>query len=109
MLARVLAGSALFAGLCAAGSVHAQEAGDADKGLSYAGQACAHCHAVRKGDAFSPHPRAPSFEAIANTAGVTGISLAAALRSSHENMPGFVLSVAEKDNVIAYILSLKRE
>lgn len=87
----------------------AREPGNPESGFNYAKQACATCHAIRKGDRFSPHPKAPSFEAIANTPGVTGISLAAILHSVHENMPNFVLSPNERDNVIAYILSLKHE
>jgi mono/diheme cytochrome c family protein len=85
----------------------AQEPGDAGKGLAYATEVCAQCHAVRPGDKFSPNPKAPGFEDIANTSGVTGISLAASLHSIHENMPAFVLSMNERDNIIAYILSLK--
>ncbi|MGA7324813.1 MAG: cytochrome c [Rhodomicrobium sp.] len=85
----------------------AQEAGDPAKGLQYASQVCSQCHAIRKGEETSPHALAPSFESIANSPGVTGISLAAALHSVHENMPSFVLKREERDNVIVYILSLK--
>ncbi len=81
--------------------------GNAGKGLAYSTQVCAQCHAVRPRDKFSPNPKAPSFGDIANTSGVTGISLAASLHSVHENMPAFVLSMNERDNIIAYILSLK--
>ena len=109
MAARILAGAAFFAVAGAFSLACAQEAGDPAKGLQYALQACAQCHAVRKGDTRSTNALAPSFERIANTAGVTGISLAATLHSSHANMPNFVLDVAERDNVIAYILSLQHE
>ena len=105
MLLRILALSVLFATTTSA----AQERGDPDRGLNYARQVCAHCHAIRKGDENSPHHLAPSFEKIANSPGVTGIALAAILHSVHENMPNFVLSENERDNVIAYILSLKHE
>ena len=87
----------------------AQEAGDPAMGLNYARQVCAGCHAVKKGEGFSPNPLAPSFEHIANTPGMTGISLAVMLRSVHENMPKYVLAPNERDNIIAYILSLKHE
>jgi hypothetical protein len=87
----------------------AQEPGDPDAGINYVKQACAHCHAIRKGDNQSTNPLAPSFEKIANSSGVTGISLAAMLHSVHEHMPNFVLPANERDNIIAYILSLKRE
>ncbi len=89
-------------------AARAQEAGDPSKGLAYASRVCAQCHAVREGDELSPNPEAPSFGDIANTPGVTGISLAATLHSVHENMPNFVLAPNERDNIVAYILSLKQ-
>jgi mono/diheme cytochrome c family protein len=105
MIARILAAFAMSA--VVSHTALAQEPGDAGKGLAYVTQVCAQCHAVRPGDKFSPNPKAPSFEDIAKTSGVTGISLAASLHSIHENMPAFVLSMNERDNIIAYILSLK--
>ena len=105
MFARILATFAISA--VASHTALAQEPGDAGKGLAYATQVCAQCHAVRPGDKFSPNLKAPSFGDIANTSGVTGISLAASLHSIHETMPAFVLSMNERDNIIAYILSLK--
>lgn len=109
MAARYLVGGAYLVVAGVLSLARAQEAGDPAKGLNYALHACAQCHAIRKGDELSPNPLASSFETIANTAGVTGISLAATLHSSHENMPNFVLSMGERDNVIAYILSLRHE
>jgi len=104
MLTRILALSAIFGNIIASYPVFAQEGG-----FSHAQRVCAECHAIRKGDNHSPNPLAPSFEAIANTSGVTGISLEAALHSVHENMPNFILSRTDRTNVIAYILSLKNE
>ena len=109
MLTRILAVSAIFGNIIASYPVFAQEAGDPSSGFSHAQRVCAGCHAIRKGDNHSPNPLAPSFEAVANTSGVTGISLEAALHSVHENMPNFVLSTTDRTNVIAYILSLKNE
>ena len=85
----------------------AQEPGDPAMGLRYAHQVCAQCHAVEKGDRFSPNRLAPSFQDVANTPGMTHISLTVALRSVHENMPAYVLAPDERDNIIAYILSLQ--
>ena len=109
MLTRILALSAIFGTIIASYPVFAQEAGDPSSGFSHAQRVCAGCHAIRKGDKHSPNPLAPSFEAIANTSDVTGISLNATLHSVHENMPNFVLSRTDRTNVIAYILSLKNE
>ena len=109
MLTRLLALSTLFVTASTSYVARAQEPGSPAKGLNYAQQVCALCHAVRNGDQTSPNPLAPNFEAIANTSGVSGISLATILRSTHENMPNFVLSPNEQDNIVAYILSLKHE
>jgi mono/diheme cytochrome c family protein len=88
---------------------NAQQGGDPQSGFNIAKSVCATCHAVRKGDSLSPRPGASSFEEIANASGVTGISLAATLHSIHENMPNFVLPVKNRDDIIAYILTLKHE
>ena|SRR5271166_4893327 len=109
MLVRFLALFAFFASYGISFLACAQEPGDPAKGLKYAQRSCASCHAIRKGAASSPNSRAREFEAIANTSGVTGISLAASLHSVHEHMPNFVLSANERDDIIAYILSLKHE
>jgi mono/diheme cytochrome c family protein len=107
MCTRMLALAAILG--ATASQAHAQEAGDPAKGLDYAKHVCAECHAVLKKDKFSPNPKAPGFQEIADTPGTTGISLAATLHSVHENMPNFTLAADERDNVIAYILSLKQE
>ena len=90
--------------LCA----NAQEAGDPRAGLASAREVCASCHAVQAGETRSPNAKAPSFEAIARTPGMTGTALTVALRSSHETMPNLMLEREELENVIAYILSLSR-
>jgi hypothetical protein len=45
--------------------------------------------------------------AVADDPAVTAIGLAVFFRSPHKNMPNLILSQAETDNAIAYILSLK--
>jgi mono/diheme cytochrome c family protein len=95
--------------VCTIQLAEAQETGNPASGLNYARQACATCHAIQKGDRHSPRHDAPSFEDIANAPGITGISLAATLHSVHENMPNFALPMRERDDIVAYILSLKRE
>lgn len=49
-----------------------------------------------------------TFEVIANTPGMTAIALNVWLTSSHRNMPHLILSAQERDDVIAYITSLRR-
>lgn len=65
---------------------------------------CGPCHEI------SGKPKVgPSFEDIANLPSTTAISLKAFLRSNHSNMPNFIISSADTDDVIAYVLSLKRK
>jgi hypothetical protein len=50
----------------------------------------------------------PNFEDIANLPSTTALSLKVFLRSNHNQMLNFIFSDPEADNVIAFILSLKR-
>jgi mono/diheme cytochrome c family protein len=97
----------LVAGLAA--SAHAQEIGDPVAGLAYAKKDCASCHAVLANEQISPLPQAPTFQAAADTPGMTATALAVWLQSSHPTMPNIVLTQTNRDNVIAYITSLKRK
>ena len=49
------------------------------------------------------------FAAIANVPSTTAVSLKVFLQTSHKNMPNFILQPEEADNIVAYILSLKRK
>jgi mono/diheme cytochrome c family protein len=101
--AKILVTLVLVAGTTAAG---AQEVGDARKGLRFAERVCAECHAVKAGQ--YPVPAAgPTFKTIANTPGMTAMALTVFFRTSHRDMPNLVLSESDRDDVIAYILSLK--
>ena len=51
----------------------------------------------------------PHFTAVAKSSSTTGLSLKAFLRSNHLRMPDFVLKPTEADNIVAYILSLRRK
>jgi len=78
------------------------------EGLAFAQARCAGCHNVIDGQA-SPNPNAPSFEAIANTRGLTDNTLKAWLRDSH-NYPGqmdFEIDAKRIDELAAYMLTLK--
>jgi mono/diheme cytochrome c family protein len=94
--------AALLATPCVA---HAQESGNIEAGHAYAKQVCAECHAVERGevDILSP----PSFQNVADSAGMTERALAVWLQNPHPNMPNFVLPQDDMKNVIAYIMSLK--
>jgi len=86
----------------------AQELGDARAGLAYASQVCAECHAVRVDQTSSPNSRAPRFEAVANTRGMSEMALRVWFQSPHPSMPNLMISKKDGDDVIAYILSLRK-
>ena len=86
----------------------AQDLGDAKAGLIYADGVCAECHAVKKGQRVSPHERAPAFEVVANSRGMTEMALRVWFQSSHPSMPNLMLKEKQSNDLVAYILSLKR-
>jgi mono/diheme cytochrome c family protein len=85
----------------------AQTFGNPSSGRQIATKVCSSCHyvfATKQSKTEVP----PSFEDIANLPSTTALSLKVFLRSNHKRMPNLILSDAEADDVIAYILSLKR-
>jgi mono/diheme cytochrome c family protein len=89
------------------GEMHAQNLGDnVDSGRALARAWCAECHRVEKGR-FGIF--AADFAEVANLPSTTALSLRVFLQSNHKEMPNFSLKPAEVDDIIAYILSLKRQ
>ena len=88
-------------------SAHAQ-GGDTKSGLEYAEAVCAECHAVKKGERVSPHERAPAFELVANSRGMTDMALRVWFQSPHPSMPNLVLREKTADDLVAYIMSLRQ-
>jgi mono/diheme cytochrome c family protein len=103
-------GAFCIAGLIFAIPVPALAAGngDIDAGRKLAVEVCASCHGIGGGDLSSPEPSAPTFDTIAKTRGMGATALAVALRTPHATMPNLVLSDDELEDIIAYILSLKK-
>lgn len=87
--------------------VSAQDLGDPRAGLAYADGVCAECHAVKKGQRVSPHERAPAFEVVANSRGMTEMALRVWFQSPHPSMPNLRLTEKLSDDLVAYIMSLK--
>lgn len=101
--------AALFAAMILAilpQAAAAQERGDPKQGLVTAKETCVLCHEI-SGERRSPAADAPSFYKLANTPGVNAMALRVALQTSHKRMPNIVLVGKERDDIIAYILSLK--
>jgi mono/diheme cytochrome c family protein len=97
---------AVFASLIPA-AVMAQDVGNPNAGLTFARNHCAECHAIRGSEDNSPNKDAPPFASVAKTPGMNGRALAAWLQTSHPTMPDFLIAQEDRDNVIAYILSLQ--
>ena len=87
-------------------NVMAAEPGDPVKGLAYAKDVCAVCHAVGAGQKVSPNIKAPPFEVIAHSNLVTMREITAWLQSSHPDMPDLLVPRDNREDVIAYLLSL---
>jgi mono/diheme cytochrome c family protein len=99
-------GFVTFLALCVAvNHVRAQAVGDPQKGLALAQQVCSECHAIRRGR--SPNSQASTFLELATAPGMTTAALSVALTTPHAGMPMFQLTAEEREDVIAYILSLR--
>ena len=99
--------SVLIASLALSNAALAQS-GERAAGRRLATELCGDCHQVRPPfPNFYRHP--PTFEEIAKLPSTTGLSLKVFLQSNHTTMPNFIVSKSDADDIIAYILSLKRQ
>ena len=89
------------------GGVSHAQVGNREDGLALAQQVCSECHAIRAGQGRSPNSRSPPFSELATTPGMTSIALTVALTTPHAGMPMFMLTAEQREDIIAYILSLK--
>ncbi len=92
----------------AAGPAAAQNAGDVAAGRGLAREWCSACHIVAQGEGRNATDAVPSFIGVAQMPSTTATSLRVFLQSPHLRMPNFALTAAQTDDVIAYILSLRR-
>lgn len=97
--------------IAAAFGVPAEAVAQSDNGHSLGRQVamelCSSCHRVTEGQP-DPGKNVASFFAIANLPSTTALSLKVFLRSNHKEMPNLIVSESDSDNLIDYILSLKR-
>jgi cytochrome c len=68
---------------------------------------CKECHAIEAATPGSANV-APDFLKIANQPSTTALALKVFLQSSHRNMPNLVIAPDQADDLVSYILSLKR-
>ncbi len=85
----------------------APEVGDPAEGLLIARTWCANCHVVEPNPDRAVVGSVPTFAEIAGRPGVTASGLRGFLAEPHGRMPPLVLSRANIENAIAYILSLR--
>jgi mono/diheme cytochrome c family protein len=91
-------------------------AGDPKSGRQIATVQCSTCHQVlprlfpdRNDPLDVDKDGPPSFQSIADLPSTTGLSLNVFLHSNHRNMPNLILTPANSDDLIAYILGLKKQ
>lgn len=106
MIQKALA--AATAAVLGAAVVQAQiTVGSSEEGRDFARQVCAYCHYVEP-DGPRVDPLAPrSFVSIATDPKTTETGLRVFMQTSHIEMPDFILTSEQTDDVVAYILSLK--
>ncbi|MCW5771539.1 MAG: cytochrome c [Rhodospirillaceae bacterium] len=83
------------------------ESPDPARGRAVAERSCAKCHAIAPGRT-GPEPAIPSFMQMARDPDHTRASLRQMIELPHHEMPAQSLTRAEIDDVVAYILSLKK-
>lgn len=87
--------------------LHAQDAlGNAESGRRLANDWCSGCHSV---EPKTVGMFEADFAEVAKLPSTTALSLRVFLRSNHNRMPNFILQPTEADDIVAYILSLKRK
>ena len=88
-------------------NARSQPEGDARQGENFAEAACSQCHAVGSKKVHSPNRYAPSFQNLARSPGMTATKLHVWFETPHPSMPNLILRSEDKENVFAYIMSLR--
>jgi len=104
MYQKLILAAAAMALTGAVAAVAQPQEGVPGAGLRLARQQCATCHAVRSEQGTG----AMSFVHIANMPSTTSMSLRAFLLTPHPKMPDIRSTPAQIDDLVAYILSLRR-
>lgn len=89
-------------------SASAATLGDPKAGRAYAKEQCASCHSIVPDGNTSPVDEATPFQAIADTGGINRTALIVFFRTPHRTMPNLIVRGDDADNIIAYILSLRK-
>ena len=82
--------------------------GDPRRGHELAARLCVNCHVIGTETSGPVRADVPTFPMIGNRPGVTAEHLAGKIIIPHPAMPGVPLTSAEIRDIVAYIMSLKR-
>jgi mono/diheme cytochrome c family protein len=85
-----------------------QSPGDRAAGRAIATRTCSECHLVPGGPAPTARRGGPPFVEIANRPTTTAPGLRSLLRAPHVGMPMFQFTDRELDDLVTYLLSLRR-
>lgn len=96
--------TALGTGAATAGSGQ----GDPEAGYAFAQQLCAQCHHVEADWVDLSESYAPPFVDIADNTQLSDMAIRVFLQTPHKEMPNFVLTQQQIDDVIAYIATLRQ-
>jgi len=100
--------SSILAAALALSSAALAQSGERAAGRRIASELCGDCHEIRPPfPNFYRYP--PTFEEIAKRSATTRLALKVFLQSNHTIMSNFIVSKSDADDIIAYILSLKRQ
>lgn len=108
MVWRQVAIAAVIATGAAAAANAADLPGDATAGRNIALQSCAGCHVVAERQPRPGMDGAPAFVTLARDPAITETSLRVFLQTPHRRMPNLILSNREIDDIVSYILSMRR-
>lgn len=97
---------AIIAGMVLVSSAVLAQTGDPEPGRRLAVSDCSDCHAI-DGRTAAGKP-GPSFAAVAQMMSTTSLSLHVFLQTPHEKMPDYQLTARQIDDIVAYILGLRR-
>lgn len=104
---RVLALSFTLTAVLGGSALAESMVGDPAVGRAFAQDVCSDCHIVDSSQTTAVSHQTRSFPSIAQDAKTTETSLRVFLQSPHIDMPNFILTEAQTDDVVAYILSLR--
>jgi len=105
---RAIAAAAVMLGVLAPLPVGAQTTANPAAGEKLALEVCARCHFVAESQPLIPRADAPPFDEIVANPAVTELSLRVFFQTPHRNMPDLHLSPQETDDIISFILGLRR-